>query len=126
MQKKIRDKNTERTLLVLYHSVMKKSDYKSKIEVQRDIQTQKSRNKTSLGVIDLNIRRYASSKVGQGQVSRGTSFRSRYAKPIANISGNLTQLGNKSNLVIRSSEVTGSQIGVMSDQCRVSLHMVIF
>ena len=38
---------------------------------------------------------------------------------------NLVQLGQKSNSAIRSRSVTGSKIGVMSDQWKVSLYMVI-
>ena len=39
--------------------------------------------------------------------------------------GNLAQLGKKSNSVIRSRSVTGSKIGVMSYQWRMSLYVVI-
>ena len=38
--------------------------------------------------------------------------------------GNLAQLGNKSNSIIRSRSLTVSKIGVMSDQWRVSLYSV--
>ena len=37
--------------------------------------------------------------------------------------GNLSQLGKKSNSVIRSRSVIGSKIGVMPDQWRVSLSL---
>ena len=45
--------------------------------------------------------------------------------PLQMFYGNLSQLGKKSNSVIRSRSVIGSKIGVMPDQWRVSLLMVI-
>ena len=41
--------------------------------------------------------------------------------PLQMFYGNLSQLGKKSNSVIRSRSVIGSNIGVMPDQWRVSL-----
>ena len=48
-------------------------------------ETQKSRNKTILGDICLNIRIYASTKEGQDQVLRGVSILRWYAAPIENV-----------------------------------------
>ena len=45
--------------------------------------------------------------------------------PLQVFYGNLSQLGKKSNSVIRSRSVTGSKTGVMPDQLTVSLYMVI-
>ena len=45
--------------------------------------------------------------------------------PLQIFYGKLAQLGKKSNSVIRSRSVTGSKIGVMSDQGRLSLYLVI-
>ena len=45
--------------------------------------------------------------------------------PLQMFYGNLSQLGKKSNSVIRSRSVIGSTIGVMPDQWRVSMQMVI-
>ena len=46
--------------------------------------------------------------------------------PLQMFYGNLSQLGKKSNSVIRSRSVKGSKIGVMPDQWRVSLYMIMF
>ena len=78
-------------------------------------ETQKSRNKTSSGDIGLNIRTLASPKVGQDQVSSVGMLH-----PLQMFYGNLSQLGKKSNSVIRSRSVIGSKIGVVPDQWRVS------
>ena len=45
--------------------------------------------------------------------------------PLQIFYGNLAQLGKKSNSVIRSRTVTGSKIGVMPGQWRMSLYVVI-
>ena len=47
------------------------------------------------------------------------------AAPVAMFYGNLTKFGIRSKSVIRSSSVISSRIGVMSDQLRVSLYMVM-
>ena len=78
-------------------------------------ETQKSRNKTSSGDIGLNIRTLASPKVGQDQVSGGASSVGM-PHPLQMFYGNFSQLGKKSNSVIRSRSVIGSKIGVMPDQ----------
>ena len=83
-------------------------------------ETQKSGNKTSSGEIGLNIRLLASLKVGQYQVSSVGM-----PHPLQMFYRNLAHLGEKSNSVIRSRSVIGSKIGVMSDQWRVSLYMII-
>ena len=49
----------------------------------------------------------------------------RMPHPLQMFYGNLSQLGKKSNSVIRSRSVIGSKIGVLPDQWRVSLYMVI-
>ena len=89
---------------------MQKQKYRGMLE------TQKSRNKTSSGDIGLNIRTLASPKVGQDQVSGGVSVLCWHAAPVANVLWNLSQLGKRSNSVIRSRSVIGSKIGVMPDQ----------
>ena len=76
-------------------------------------ETQTSGSKTSSGEIGLNIRIHASPNVGVGkdQVSAGVSVLCWHA-----FHGNITELGKKSNAVIRSRSVTRSNIGGMSDQ----------
>ena len=68
-------------------------------------ETQKSGNKTSPGEIGLNIRTLASLKVGQGQVSGGVSVLLGMPHPLQIFYGNISQLGKKSNSVIRSRSV---------------------
>ena len=63
--------------------------------------------------------------MGQDQVSGGVSVLCWLAAPVAIFYGNLQNLVIRSKLVIRSSSVISSQIGVMSDQLRVSLYMVM-
>ena len=48
-------------------------------------ETQKPGNKTSSVEIGLNIRTFASPKVGQGQVSEGVSVLCWHATPVENI-----------------------------------------
>ena len=84
-------------------------------------ETQKSGNKTSSGEIGLNIRPLASPKVGQDQVSGGVNVLCGMPHPEQMFYGKLSQLGKKSNSVIRSRSVIGSKIGVMPDQWKVSL-----
>ena len=73
-------------------------------------ETQKSGNKTNSGEIYLDIRTHASPKVGQDQVSGGVSVLCWHAEPVAKFYGNLTQLGKKSNSVIRSRSVKGKKL----------------
>ena len=81
---------------------MIKTKAKQKQKYRGMFETQKSRNKTSSGDIGLNIRTLASPKVGQDQVSGGVSVLCWHAAPVANvIYGNISQLGKKSNSVIR-------------------------
>ena len=87
-------------------------------------ESQKSGDKTSLGEIGLDIRTYASPKVGQDQVSGGVSVLCLHAAPIAYVPWKPAQLGKRSNSVIRSRSVM-VKIGVMSYQWRVSLCVVI-
>ena len=61
------------------------------------------------------------------QVSGGVSVLCWLAALVALFyHGNLQNLVIRSKLVIKSSSVISSQIGVMSDQLRVSLYMVMF
>ena len=55
----------------------------------------------------------------------GVSVPCWLAAPVAMFYGNLQNLVIKSKSVIKSSSVISSQIGVMSDQLRVSLYMVM-
>ena len=59
------------------------------------------------------------------QVSGGVSVLCWLAAPVAMFYGNLQNLVIRSKSVIKSSSVISSQIGVMSDQLRVSLNMVM-
>ena len=63
--------------------------------------------------------------MGQEQVSEGVSVLCWLAAPVAMFYGNLRNLVIRSKSVIRSSSVISSQTGVMSDQLRVSLDMVM-
>ena len=63
--------------------------------------------------------------MGQDQVSGGVSVLCWLAAPVAMFYGNLQNLVIRSKSVIKSSSVIGSQIGVMSDQLRVSLYMAM-
>ena len=55
----------------------------------------------------------------------GVSVLCWLAAPVAMFYGNLQNLVKRSKSVIKSSSVISSQIGVMSDQLRVSLYMVM-
>ena len=79
-------------------------------------ETQKSGNKTSSGEIGLNFRILASPKVGQDQVSGGVTILCWMPQSLQMFYENLSQLGKKSNSVIRSRSVIGSKIDVMPDQ----------
>ena len=63
--------------------------------------------------------------MGQDQVSGGVSVLCWLAAPFAMFYGNLQNVVIRSKLVIKSSSVISSQIGVLSDQLRVSLYMVM-
>ena len=63
--------------------------------------------------------------MGQDQVSGGVSVLYWLAAPVAMFYGNLQNLVIRSKSVIKSSPVIGLQIGVTSDQLRVSLYMVL-
>ena len=65
------------------------------------------------------------SQMGQDQVSGGVSVFCWLAAPIAMFYGKLRNLVIRSKSLIKSSSVECSQIGVMSDQLRVSLYMVM-
>ena len=59
--------------------------------------------------------------MGQDQVSGGVSALCWLAAPVAMFYGNLKNSVIRSKSVLKSSSVIDSQIGVMSDQLRVSL-----
>ena len=80
---------------------------------------------TSSGKNGLNIRTNASLKWGQDQVSGGVSVLCWLAAPVAMFYGNLQNSVIRSKSVLKSSSVINSQIGVMSDQLRMSLYMVM-
>ena len=63
--------------------------------------------------------------MGQDQVSGGVSVLCWLAAPVAMFCGNLQNSVIRSISVLKSSSVLNSQIGVMSDQLRVSLYMVM-
>ena len=65
------------------------------------------------------------SQMGQDQVSGGVSVLCLLAAPVAMFHGNLQNSVIRSKSVLKSSSVINSQIGVMSDQLRVSLYMVM-
>ena len=65
------------------------------------------------------------SQMGQDQVSGEVSVLCWLAAPVAMFNGNLHNLVIRSKSLIKSSSVISSQIGVMSDQFRVSLYMVM-
>ena len=66
---------------------------------------QKSGDKTSSGEIGLDIRTYASPKVGQDQVSGGVSVLCWHAAPVAYVLWKPCTIRSKSNSVIRSRSV---------------------
>ena len=65
------------------------------------------------------------SEMEQDQVSGGLSVLCLLAAPVAVFYGNLLNLVIRSKSVIKSSSIISSQIGVLSDQLRVSLHMAM-
>ena len=80
---------------------------------------------TSSGKNGLNIRTNASPQMGQDQVSGGVSVLCWLAATVAMFYGNLQNSVIRSKSVLKSSSVINSHIGVMSDQLRVSLYMVM-
>ena len=80
---------------------------------------------TSSGKNGLNIRTNGKSQMGQDQVSGGVSVLCWLAAPVTMFYGNLKNLEIRSKSVIKSSSVIRSQTGVISDQLRVSLYMVM-
>ena len=63
--------------------------------------------------------------MGQDQVSGGVIILCWLAATVAMFYGNLQNLVKMSKSVTKSSYVISLQIGVMSDQLRVSLYMVM-
>ena len=81
---------------------------------------------TSSGKNGLNIRTNASPKWDRTRCPEEfTSVLCWLAAPVAMFYGNLQNLVIRSKSVIKSSSIISSQIGVMSDQLRVSLYMVM-
>ena len=62
---------------------------------------------------------------GTGPGAGGVSVLCWLAAPVAMFHGNLHNSVIRSKSVLKSSSVINSQIGVMSDQLRVSLYMVM-
>ena len=65
------------------------------------LETQKCRNKTISGEIDLNIRTHASPIDGQGQVSRGVSALCLHVALVANVLWKPLAIGQKAKFVIK-------------------------
>ena len=63
--------------------------------------------------------------MGQDQVTGGVSVLCWLAAPVAMFYGNLQNSVIRSKSVLKSSSVISTQIGIMSDQSRVSLYMVM-
>ena len=94
-------------------------------EGSSQLKSPETRQVQDSGEIGLDIRTHASPNVGQDQVSGGVSVLCWLAAPVAMFYGNLQNLVIRSKSVIKSSSVIGSQIGVMSDQLRLSLYTVM-
>ena len=62
---------------------------------------------------------------GTGPGVRGVNVLSWLAAPVAMFYGHFQNLAIRSKSVLKSSSVINSQIGVMSNQLRVSLYMVM-
>ena len=80
--------------------------------------------RTSLGT-SVFAKNKCKSQMGQDQVSGGVSVLCWLAAPVAMFYRNLQNVVLRSKSVIKSSSVISLQIGVMSDQLRVSLYMVM-
>ena len=104
---------------VLYKFAKQKQKYRGMFE------TQKSRNKTSSGDIGLNIRTIASPKAGQDQAPGGASVPRRHAAPAANAPRKPLAIRQKAKFGYKVKISNRVKIGVMPDQWRVSLLMVI-
>ena len=95
----------------------------SKIEIPKDVRNSKSENMKSSCDSGLNIRKKCKSQMGQDQVSGGESVLCWLVASVAIFYGNIRNLILRSKSVIRSRSVISSQIGVMSNQLRVSLYI---
>ena len=81
---------------------------------------------TSSGKNGLNIRTNASPKWDRTRCpEEGVSVLCWLAATVAKFYGNLQNLVIRSKSVIKSSSVIRSQTGVISDQLRVSLYMIM-
>ena len=80
---------------------------------------------TSSGKNGLNIRTNASPKWDRTRCPGGVSVLCWLAAPVAMFYGNLQNSVIRSKSVLKSSSVINLQIGVMSDQLRVLLYMVM-
>ena len=97
----------------------------SKIELPRDVRNSKGRRHDKFRKDWSQHKNKCKSQMGQGQGSGGVSIFCWLATHVAMFYGNLLNLVIRSKSIIRSSLVISSQIGVMSDQLRVSLYMVM-
>ena len=96
-------------------------DTKQKQKYRGMFKTQKSGNNTSSGEIGLNIRTPEVPKWDRTRCPEELASSVGMPQLLQMFYGNLSQLGKKSNSVIRSRSAIGSKIGVMPDQWRVSL-----
>ena len=88
-------------------------------------ETQKVRRYDKLGKEWSQHKNKCKSQMGQDQVPGGVSVFCWHAAPVAMFYGNLQNSVIRSKSVLKSSSVISSQIGVKSDQLRVSLYMVM-
>ena len=89
------------------------------------LEIQKSGDETSSRKIGLDIRKHASSKVGQDQVPGGVSVLCWYATPVAYVLWKPCTIWYKVKFGNKVQISNGKKIGVMSYQWRVSLYVVI-
>ena len=109
----------------LFISIRNGTVYKQNRSTEGCLKLKMSVDMTNSGKNGLNIRTNASPKMGQDQVSGGVSALCCLAAPVAMFYGNLQNLVIRSKSVNKSSSVISSQIGVMSDQFRVTSYMVM-
>ena len=97
----------------------------SKIEVPRDAPKFKVQKHGKLRRNWSQHQNKFKSQMGQDQVSGEVCALCWLAAPIVMFYGNLPNFGNKVKIGNKVSSVISSQIGVLSDQLRVSLYMVM-
>ena len=93
-------------------------NFLSRIELPKVTQKSETRQ------VQENCTQYVSTCKSQSGTRPGVSVLCWHTAPVVNY-GDLVQIGKKSNSVIRSRSVTGSNIGVISYQWRMSQYMVI-